>query len=210
MNESLLSGVFLTVASLVGLLVLVVIVPQWEQVRNWARSLAGETGGYVHDTGASQWIDPALIAKSAGTWTPTYSTNKIFHRRTAGDATFNLFIPVVVKSNSSSQKGAYLKSIDVFYNVTNALDDLATVELNKQSLSSVGAHTAGAVTTTLDSGHDSAAERKAAGEHKMTVTLATPAWVDDDESYVLYMVCDAAATSVFDLVGARANYTLRV
>jgi hypothetical protein len=159
----------------------------------------------------ARWVDPATIQKSAGTWTRTYSTNKIYDRRTAADANFNLFVPINVPQNSSVLKGGKIASIDVYYNVTTAaLDDFATVELNKQSVSSVGAHTAAAVTTSIDTGHDTAAERKATGEHKMTITITTPEYLDDDAFYVLYMVCDAATTSVFDIVGVRVNYTLRV
>lgn len=170
-----------------------------------------EVGGYVHDTAMSQWIAPELISKSAGTWTPTFSTNKVFHRRSASDAAFNLFVPIKIPSNSVAQKGSYLQSIDFFYNITAAdADDFATVTLAKQTVSSVGAHTAAAVTTTIDAGHDTAAERKAQGEHKMTVSLSTPAWIDNDEAYVLYMVVDAAASTVVDIVGARANFTLRI
>lgn len=170
-----------------------------------------ELGGYVHDTGYSQWIDPAMIQRSAGTWTPTFSANKVFLRRTAGDAAFNLFAPIVVPSNSAGLKGFYLTTIDVLYNITTAAaDDFATVTLTRQSLSSVGAHTASAPTITIDTGHDTAAERLATGEHKMTITLATPVWIDNDESFVLYMVVDAAATTVFDLVGVRVNGTLRL
>jgi hypothetical protein len=90
------------------------------------------------------------------------------------------------------------------------MDDVATVELEKNSVSSTGAHTAAAVTVTIDTGNDTAAERKAVGEHKMTVTLTTPEWVDDDEFFTLYIAVDGSATGVFDLVGARANYTERL
>lgn len=168
--------------------------------------------GYVHDTHCAQWIPPSMIQKSAGTWTPTFSTNKVFDRRTAADASFNLFVPIAALiQNSSDLKGSYLTSIDVFYNITTAAaDDFATVTLTKQSVSSVGAQTAAELTCTIDTGHDTAAERKATGEHKMTIILSTPEWLDDDELVILYMVVDAAATTVFDLVGVRPNFTLRL
>lgn len=167
--------------------------------------------GYVHDTHMSRWVDPALIQKSAGTWTRTYSSNKVFDRRTAADANFNLFIPIPIPQNSSEEKGSKVASIDIFYNITSAaLDDFATVELNKETVSSVGAHTAAAVTTSLDTGHDTAAERKATGEHKMTITITTPEFLDDDSFYVVYLVVDGSTSAVFDLVGARVNYTMRV
>jgi len=101
---------------------------------------------------------------------------------------------------------------------TAAADDFATVELEKQTLpaATASAPTGEAVTITQDAGHDTAAERagtlrpKAAAAHKMTVTITTPEWVDDDVYYTLTLVVDAAATTVFTLWGARANFDLRV
>ena len=44
----------------------------------------------------------------------------------------------------------------------------------------------------------------------MTVSLVSPMWVLKDELYVLQMACSAAATSVFTLYGAQANFELRL
>lgn len=167
--------------------------------------------GYVHDTSMSQFIPPVQVQKSAGTWTPTLASNTLCDRRTAADASFNLFIPIRLPSNSQASKGAYLKTIDVLYKIaTAAADDFATVELEKMVFSSAGVVTGSAPAITQDTGHDTAAERKAVGDHRMTVTLTTPVWVDNDDAYVLYLVVDAAATTVFDLWGAIANFTLRL
>ncbi len=167
--------------------------------------------GTVHDTHMSQFIPPSQIQKSAGTWTPTLATNDVYERRTAADANFNLFIPIPIPSNSSTQKGGYLKSVEVIFNITTAaLDDIATVALKKLSFSSAGASTGSDVTVTLDTANDTAAERKATGTHRMTITLSTPVWVDNDEAFVAYIACDGSTTGVFDLYGAVANYTLRV
>lgn len=169
--------------------------------------------GYVHDTQMSQVIPVNQISKSAGTWTESIASNVHKSARTAADAAFSLFIPIPIPSNGAGLKGARLKSIDVYYTVgTAALDDFATVELEKIVLPAAtgSAPTGAAVSTTLDTGHDTAAERLAVASHKMTVTLDTPAWVDDDDAYVLQLVVDAAATTVFTLWGARANYDLRM
>jgi hypothetical protein len=168
--------------------------------------------GYVHDTHMSQFIPPKAIAKSAGTWTPTIASSLISDIRGATDATFELFIPIELPSNASDLKGCLLKSIDVWYRIsTAAADDVATVELEKITLKANGTIPAGeAVSVTLDVDNDTAAERKASAYHKMTVTLDTPVWIDNDEAFVLYILVDAAATTVFTLYGARANYTLRM
>ncbi len=168
--------------------------------------------GYVHDTAMSQFIPPVCIQKSAGTWTPTLANNTLGDVRTAADAAFSLYIPILLPSNGVAMKGAYLKSIDVFYAIaTAAADDFATVELEQMTLPASGSAVSGAsVTISLDAGHDTAAERKAIGNHKMTISLTNPAWVDDGECYYLVLTVDAAATTVFTLWGAVANYTLRL
>jgi hypothetical protein len=84
--------------------------------------------------------------------------------------------------------------------------------LKKQTLPADGTAFAGADVAgiTIDAGHDTAAERKATGDHTMTVTLDTAVWVDNDDMYYLVMTIDFATTSAFSLFGARANFELRV
>jgi hypothetical protein len=166
----------------------------------------------MKNTHMSQWIPPSAIQKSAGTWTPTLSTNLVLDLRTANDSAFNLFVHIPLPSNSQYRTGAYLKSIDVYYKVaTAAMDAIGTVALKKMTLPATGTIVSGAdVSVTIDTGHDTDAERLAVGDHTMTVTLDTPAWIDDGEEYVLYIACDAAATSVFTLYGARANFDLKL
>ena len=168
--------------------------------------------GYVHDTHMSMFIPPAAIGKTAGTWTPAIASNVASEARGAADASFTLNIPVLVPSNSEALKGAKLKSIDVYYKIgTAAADDFATVELSKMTLPVTGEAVSGeAIETTEDADHDTAAERKTVDDHTMTVTLTTPVWVDDNDAYVLTLVVDAAATTVFTLFGAKANFELRV
>lgn len=169
--------------------------------------------GYVHDTQMRQFIPPFMCGKTAGTWTPTIASNVVSDVRTAADASFTLLIPVFLPSNAADLKGAYLESIDVWYKIaTAAADDFATVELEKMILPASGTAVSGAaVTVSVDADHDTAAERKAAADaHKMTVTLSTPEWVDEDDVFYLQLVVDAAATTAFTFYGARANFTLRV
>jgi hypothetical protein len=168
--------------------------------------------GYVHDTSVAQWVAPWTISNSAGTWSAALSGNVVTFNRTAADATWNAFAPVPVPSNAASSKGAYLQSVDIWYSITvSDCDDFATVALEKLTVAGTAVTpTATAPAITLDAGHDTAAERKAVGEHKMTITLSTPAWVDHEESYVVYLAVDAASGTVFKWYGARANYTLRL
>ncbi len=168
--------------------------------------------GYVNDSQMRQFIPPFMCGKTAGTWTPTIASNVVSDNRTAADASFTLLIPIFLPSNAADLKGAYLTAIDVWYTIaTAAADDFATVELEKMTLPASGSAVTGeALTVTYDTGHDTAAERKAVNNHKMTVTLSEPEWIDEDEVLYLQLVVDAAATTAFKFYGARANFTLRV
>ena len=166
----------------------------------------------MKNTHMSQWIPPGWIQKSAGTWTPTLSTDLVSDVKTANTTAFNLFIPILAPSNSQYRVGAKLKSIDVYYRVATAdCDGFATVALKKMTLPATGTIVSGAdVTVTVDTGHDTAAERLAQDHHTMTVTVTTPAWIDNDEYYVLYCAVDPGTSTVFTLYGARANYDLQL
>lgn len=167
--------------------------------------------GYVHDTGFSQFIPPTQASVSSGTWSLTDASNVVRYVRNAADSTFNLFIPLLTPANARALKGARLKSIDVFYKIaTAACDDFATVEVSKMALKANGSAITGeAASVTLDADHDTANERKALGDHTLTISLNAPAWVDEDDVYWLKLGVDAAATSVFTFFGVRVNFDLR-
>jgi len=167
--------------------------------------------GYTHDTHFAQYISPFAYGKTAGTWTPTLGTNTVADVRTAADASFSLFIPILIPSNASALKGAKLTSIDVYYTVgTAAMDAVATVELEKMTLpANATAVTGAAVTTSVDTANDTTAERLAQAAHTMTVTVTTPAWIDDGEAYWLYILVDGSAAGVWTNWGAVAHFTLR-
>jgi hypothetical protein len=168
--------------------------------------------GYVNVTDISQFIPPSAIQKTLGTWTPTIASNVVSDVRTAADANFTLLIPLVLPGSEIALQGAKIKSIDVWYKIaTAAADDFATVTLNKVTLATDTVAVSGAaVDVTIDTAHDSAAERKAIASHKMTVTLDAEVFIDQDYAYWLSCVVDAAANTVFTLFGARVNYTLRL
>jgi hypothetical protein len=167
----------------------------------------------MHNTHMVEWIDPLIVGKSAGTWTPAVASNVVSLNRTAGDASFTLTVPVTAPRNSAYRTGCLLEKLVVYYEIdTAAADDFATVELEKMTFTDTAGvlTTAGeAVDVTLDAPHDTAAERKTDALHAMTVTLDTPAWVDEASHYSLEMIVDAAATTVFKLFGVEAYYTLR-
>lgn len=169
--------------------------------------------GYVHDTHMTQYIPPTVMHYVTGTWADAAGavTDTIAKAKTAADNTATINIPLIVPSNSSSEKGSLIKSIEIDFEVaTAALDALSAVV----NLVERGADGADAVVTaqsfTYDTGHDTAGERIDVDEHKMTLTLDTPVWLDNNQYMLVELTVDAAATSVFHMLGAFVNYTLRV
>jgi hypothetical protein len=172
-----------------------------------------ELGGYVHDTAMSQWIPPTAAFGDTAAWTlgAGQVANTVVLKCDATDETANLFIPIPVPSNSVSGKGAYLKSIEVDYEIVTAACDSVTPVIYKMTR---GADEAVAVVATpaftYDAGHDTDDERDDLDQHKMTLTITTPFWLDNDEYCWLAIAFDKAATSTVEFLGAVANYTLRL
>ena len=175
-----------------------------------------DLGGYVHDTAISQFIPPTVCHYVTGTYTDAAGSvaGTIIKNRAAADSNGVVTIPIVPLQNSVAQKGSFLKTIDVWYEVTGAALDANAVAavINLFTLPTTGAAFPAAVTQafTYDTGNDAATERDDQDEHKMTLTLTTPFWMDDDSLVLLELTVDSGASSVFKFHGARANYTLRL
>lgn len=175
--------------------------------------------GYVHDVAMAQFVPPTAFAYSAGTWAMAVASNVWSLNRTAGDASFTIYMPVPIPSNSVALKGSKLLSVELMYSIaTAAADDFvaATCALYKDTLQATAAsgsgtlNTAAICTGTLDTGHDTAAELKAVDEHRLKWTLTTAVFIDNDEAYHLEAVVDAAAGTVFKIFGGIVNYTFRL
>ena len=175
--------------------------------------------GYIHDTAMSQFIAPTQFGFSAGTWTLTAASNVWSMDRTAADASFTIYMPILIPSNSVALKGAYLTSIELMYSISAAAADdfaVATALLYKDTLSPSAAsgsgtiNTAAAFATTKDTGHDTDAECLAQDEHRMIHTVTTPEWADNDVAYHMEYIVDGGAATVVKVFGGIANFTLRL
>ena len=169
--------------------------------------------GYVHDTHMSQYIPPGAMHYVTGTWSDAAGqvAGTIVKKKAATDETATVNIPITVPSNSSSQKGSYLVSVEIDFEVLTAALDAMSATINKVTRGADGAvAVVDTQTFTYDTGHDSAAERIDVDQHKMTLTLDTPIWIDNDEYVLVALSVNAAATSVFDMLAAVANFTLRL
>ena len=166
--------------------------------------------GYVHDTAMSKFISPTLFHPVTGTFTYVAGqvVGTIVLHRAAANQTSVITIPIMLPSNSVALKGSYLKSIEVDYEIITAEPTSITWTLNKVTR---GADTAVAVVAAVTKTNTIAdAAAKTVDQHKQVITLTTPAWIDNDEYYLLEcsLVAGAGGT-VNDFLGAVVNYTLR-
>ncbi len=175
--------------------------------------------GYVHDTAMALFIPPTAFGYSAGTWTLAVASNVWSLDRTAADASFTIYMPIPVPSNSVALKGVQLLSVELMYLISGAAADdwaVATSLLYLDTLKAVAAsgsgsiNTAAAITSVKDTGHDTDAECLAQDEHRMKLTITTPLWIDNDQAYHAEFVVDGGAATVVKIFGGIANYKLRI
>lgn len=167
--------------------------------------------GYVHDN--FQIIIPfSEYVHSAGTWTPTVTSNIWYNRRTAGDASATTMIAISnIMQRNGALKGTKVNSIDFHFRIVTAALDAMEAHLYKGTLAADGTiWTTAEVTSSYDSGHDTAAERIDVDEHKMTITPTTPFYLEDNEFLYLEVVYDAAASSAIDEFFTVVNATVRL
>jgi hypothetical protein len=226
MNAYLLSTLALGALVLGALLIALVHEAQrgtlnFSALTRWfkiASRFGAELGGYVHNTSLSQWISPGMCSYVTGTWTDAVGavTGTVVKEKTAADNTGVVYIPIsaALIASSVDLMGSYLKTIDIWWATTTAALDAAgaTALIDLFVLPANGAAFPALVAQpfTYDTGNDTAGETDDLDEHKMTLTLTTPIWLDDDDLVQVRMTFDAAATSVVRFHGARANYTLRL
>lgn len=168
--------------------------------------------GYVHDTAMSLFIPPEQAQYTVGTFTDAVNSNVWSKSKSAANDTSVIKIPVPIPQNSVALKGSKLVSIDIWFKVATAALDASSAVIYKATLPADAAAYAAPASQAFsyDTGHDTAGERIDVDEHKMTLTLTTPIWLDDDDEVYVEFTVDAATTSAFDYYGARANYTLRL
>jgi len=167
----------------------------------------------MHNTHVSQYIPPTLFHCVTGTWTEAAGqvTGTIVKHVAATDESSVVTIPVTIPSNSVGLQGAYLKSVEIDFEILVAACDALAAVVNKVTRGSDGADAVVAAQTfSYDAGHDSAAERIDVDEHRMTLTLETPIWIDNDEYVLVEITADKAATTTMDFLAAVANFTLRM
>ena len=166
--------------------------------------------GYVHDTHMSQYIPPTAFHCVTGTWTLTAGTvaGTISKHKASNSETTTVNIPIMIPSNSIALKGAKLASVEIDYEFTGAAATSVTATMNRVNRTAdTVANTVTAITVTQDLVAAGGAETQA--KHRLKVTVTTPTWIDNDE-YFLCVLTIVASTAVIEMMGAVANFTLRI
>lgn len=167
--------------------------------------------GYVHDTSMAQYIPPTLMHYVTGTWTDAAGqvANTIVKQKSAAAETTTITVPLIVPANAAALKGAMIASVEFDYEIRTSAATSVTLTVNKVTRGADGADaTVTAITgTQLLTPATTAAT---VDEHKDKFTITTPAYIDNDEYYLLKVVAVCAAGTVLEVLGATVNYTLRV
>ena len=168
--------------------------------------------GYIHDVNMSAFFPPSLGGMYGGTWSTTVDDDYWFRVRAAADGLSVIALPVILPQNSVSNRGSRLTSINIYYRIVTAEVDSLAAEVRRLALPANLTDFAAAehLAFTYDSGHDTAALRRAVATHTMTLTITTPFFIDNDVQVYAKLDVDNSATSVWHLFGYRANYTLRI
>jgi len=166
--------------------------------------------GYANDTRMSQVIPATLFHCPTGTWTLTAGqvAGTIARHLAAADQTGLVNIPITVPSNSSTEKGAYLKSIEIDYEILTAACDAFTFVINKVTRGADGA--VAVVSAPAFTQTPTTAVADDVDQHKAVLTITTPFWVDNDVYVLVEVTVNQATTSVVEFLGAVANFTLRL
>jgi hypothetical protein len=166
----------------------------------------------IHDTHMSQYINPQLFHFSTGTITYVagQTAGTIVAHRAAANQTTLITVPILIPSNASALKGSLLKSIELDYELMTAEPTSLTWTLNKVTRGADGADATVTPITGVTAALDAAAAITV-NEHKQVITITTPAWIDNDEYYLLELALEAGGGgNTADFLGAVANFTARM
>lgn len=173
--------------------------------------------GYVHDAGFAFPITPFNCFGTVATWAIAAGqvAGTLVYGCDATDETAHLFIECRVPSHlpdnaGNAVKGVKITDFQLDFEILTAAADAMSAVINKVKRGADGAvAVVSNPTFTYDTGHDDAAERIDVDQHRMTLTLDTPAWVEDDEYYIIDLTINKAATTTFEFIGGVVHGTLR-
>ena len=167
-----------------------------------------------HDTHMHRWMPPTRLHAVTGTWADAAGAiaNTIVRKKTANAETSVVTVPVELPQNDGPEKGAYLVSLNVYYELLSAVATSVDALIHRATLPADTAAfgTVESLAFSYDTGHDAANERNTQDQHTMTLTLTTPVWIEDNHLIQVQMSFVCGGAVVVDFIGVRANYTYRL
>jgi len=165
----------------------------------------------LHNVHMSQYIPCTAMSFVTGTWANSagYVAGTISKRKTANAETGVVTVPIVIPSNSIALQGAKLVSIELDYELETDVATSVTAVLHKiVRTADTGAQVAShpTITQNLAAATDAASH----DQHKLTVSLTTPIWIDNDDYYLCEFSFVCGADVVVEVLAAVVNFTLRV
>jgi hypothetical protein len=163
----------------------------------------------INNVHFSQYISPLNFHIVTGTWTQVAGqvAGTICLHKAAAAETSVVTVPVEAPSNSIALQGSKLLSVEIDFEVLVADLTSITATIKKISRGIEGAVAVATAVTFTQS--PTAALAKAVEQHKLVLTLDTPAWIDNDEYYLVQLSCVAPATTTLDFLAAVANFVFR-
>lgn len=173
--------------------------------------------GYVHDEKFGFPITPFDCYGTVATWAigAGQVAGALSYKCDATDEAAHLFIyprvPVhLPDANGVAAKGYKVTDIELNFEITAAALDAMSAVINKVKVGADGAvYVVSTPAFTYDTGHDAAAERIDVDQHKMTLTITDPFYLEDDEFLLVDLTIDKAATSIFEFYSGVAHGILR-
>jgi hypothetical protein len=150
-------------------------------------------------------LDLTTRTDVSGTWAVTRQGTALYRLRRVAAAAIEVAAFVAnPRGRSTALKGFKVTGVRVCYKVTTvAINDL-TLTGAFTVAPATGAAVAAATNlgaVTYDAAHDTAAERKALGDHTLVATFATPVYLSSDLALEILLVIDGTATGVVDIWG---------
>jgi hypothetical protein len=162
-------------------------------------------------------IAPTQMLPITGTWTEAAGqvAGTLCKHKAAAAETTTVNIPMLVPAHIGSgventpKKGSAIKYIEVDYELLAAAATSVTATLKKIKR---GTDTNVAVVSTIATTQDLAAAGAAAtqDQHKLTITITDPQFIQNDEYYNLELVFVCGAAVTIDVLGAMVYTLLKI
>lgn len=146
----------------------------------------------------------AALGFTAGTWTPTLTSNVLTARKTAADNAPTVVFTFTPPAETPLRWEQQVEAVELPYKVaTAALDAAPTITVRKVTLNETSGVVSVATVSATTAIRGLNTTGTAAGDYVIKSTFATPTRLEDNEYLQVEVAFDAAGTTVLDVFPAR-------